>query len=149
MFTKHLVERKLLVSCCLQATLDCNNLCLKIEEGVALLPEALGILTRCVRGYSTQYISRPQSPEHFICTATSDITAFLQGEVHRLIRSTVYIPTFRCKAYTQMWCVPELQPCLNRPGLQLTSRRFLTARTEVWAKTAAQSSVGSRLSTEC
>lgn len=35
---------KELVSCWLQATLDCNNPCLKIDQGIPLLPKALKVL---------------------------------------------------------------------------------------------------------
>jgi hypothetical protein len=42
MFMKHRVN--LLAPCTLQATFDCINLCLKIEQGVPLLLEALKLL---------------------------------------------------------------------------------------------------------
>jgi len=35
---------KKLASCWLQATLDCNNPCLKIDQGIPLLPKALKVL---------------------------------------------------------------------------------------------------------
>jgi hypothetical protein len=48
---------------------------------------------------------------------------FWKWEVQKLIHSTAYIPTFRRKAYTQMCCVRELQPCLDFSLHQGASRR--------------------------